>query len=85
MHELAHGAPDATATRIFWQRYGWPIVEVPTAMLETYRPPVVLHPGEHEILTLAQILPMPLMLLDDEVARAEAHCLQLQGKVGVRS
>ena len=34
MYELAHGAPDATATRVFWQRYGWHVVEVSAAMLE---------------------------------------------------
>ena len=82
---LARGAPDALTVRLFWQRYGWPVVEVSSAVLDAYTPPVILDPGELELLALAQTLTDPLVLLDDEVARAEARRLQLQvrGTLGV--
>ena len=67
---LVRGAPDALTVRLFWQRQQWPIVDVPEALLSAYIPPVVLDPGETEILALAQSLVDPLLLLDDEVARA---------------
>jgi hypothetical protein len=41
---LARGAPDALAVRLFWQRRGWPIVDVPDALLSTYSPAVILDP-----------------------------------------
>jgi predicted nucleic acid-binding protein len=46
---------------------------------------VVLDPGELEVLVLAQSLADPLVLLDDEVARAEARRLKLQlcGTLGI--
>lgn len=75
---LARGAPDALTVRLFWQRYGWSVVEVSSAALDAYTPPVILDPGEHELLALAHTLPAPLVLLDDEAARAEARRLQLQ-------
>jgi predicted nucleic acid-binding protein len=82
---LARGAPDALTVRLFWQRHGWPVVEVPSAVLEAYTPSMLLHPGERELLALAQTQTNPLMLLDDEVARAEARRLQLpvRGTLGV--
>jgi hypothetical protein len=36
---LALGAADARTIRLFWQATGWPIVEVPAALLATYKPP----------------------------------------------
>ena len=66
---LARGAPDALTVRLFWQRYGWSVVEVSSAALDAYTPPVILDPGEHELLALAQTLPAPLVLLDDEAAQ----------------
>ncbi len=82
---LACGAPDALTVRLFWQRQRWPIVDVPDAVLSAYAPPVVLDPGETEVLALAQTLADPLVLLDDEVARAEARRLKLRlrGTLGI--
>lgn len=82
---LTRGAPDALTVRLFWQRQEWPIVDVPQALLSAYVPPVVLDPGETELLALAQSLANPLVLLDDEVARAEARRLKLQmcGTLGI--
>jgi len=82
---LIRGAPDALTVRLFWQRQQWPIVDVPEALLSAYAPPVVLDPGETELLALAQSLADPLVLLDDEVARAEARRLKLRlcGTLGI--
>ena len=82
---LARGAPDALTVRLFLQRQRWPIVDVPDAVLSAYTPSVVLDPGETEVLALAQTLMDPLVLLDDEVARAEARRLKLRlrGTLGI--
>lgn len=82
---LARGAPDALVARLFWQRQGWPIVEVSPEVLSAYEPAVILDPGEREVLALAQTLPDPLVLLDDEAARTEARRLGLRvrGTLGV--
>jgi predicted nucleic acid-binding protein len=82
---LARGAPDALTVRLFWQRQGRPVVEVSSAVLAAYTPPVILHPGERSLLALAQTLPDPLVLLDDEVARTEARRLKLpvRGTLGI--
>lgn len=82
---LSRGAPDAFTVRLFWQRQQWPIVKVPQALLSAYAPPVVLDPGETEVLALAQSLADPLVLLDDEIARAEARRLKLRlcGTLGI--
>jgi predicted nucleic acid-binding protein len=82
---LVRGAPDALTVRLFWQRQQWPIVDVPQALLSAYAPPVILDPGEMELLALAQSLLNPLVLLDDEVARVEARRLNLQpcGTLGI--
>ena len=58
---------------------------VPEAVLSSYTPPVILDPGETEVLALARTLKDPLVLLDDEVARAEARRLKLRvrGTLGV--
>jgi len=82
---LCRGASDAFVVRLFWERRHWPIVEVPEALLTAYAPPVVLDAGETEVLALAQSLADPLVLLDDEIARAEARRLKLRvcGTLGV--
>ncbi len=82
---LAWGAPEALTVRLFWQRHDWPIVEVPEEVMSSYVLPVVLDPGETEVLALARTLPDPLVLLDDEVARVEARRLELRlrGTLGI--
>jgi predicted nucleic acid-binding protein len=82
---LIRGAPDALTVRLFWQRQQWPIVDVPQALLAAYEPLVVLDPGETEVLALARSLTNPLVLLDDEIARAEARRLNLRlcGTLGI--
>jgi predicted nucleic acid-binding protein len=82
---LARGAPEALTVRLFWQSQQWPIVDVPETLLSAYVPPVVLDPGETEVLAVAQSLADPLVLLDDEVARAEARRLKLPlcGTLGI--
>jgi predicted nucleic acid-binding protein len=82
---LARGAPDARVVRLFWQRQGWPVVEVPQEVLSAYEPPVILDPGEKEVLAFAQTFADPLVLLDDDVARSEARRLGLRthGTLGV--
>ena len=82
---LAHGAPDALTVRLFWERQKWPVVDVPTSAMSSYTPSVTLGPGETEVLALAQTLADPLVLLDDEVARAEARRLKLRlrGTLGI--
>lgn len=82
---LSRGAPDAFTIRLFWQHQAWPIVDIPVANLASYKPPVTLHRGEIEVLILAQMLNASLILLDDEVARAEARRLglQLRGTLGI--
>ena len=71
--------------RLFWQRQGWLIVDVAEAQPSACAAPVILDPGETEVLALAQALVEPLVLLDDEVARAEARRLRLQvcGTLGI--
>ena len=82
---LTLGAHDARTIRLFWQAKDWPIIKVTAATLAAYQPPVILDPGETEILALAQTLPDVLVLLDDETARAEARRLKLhvRGTLGV--
>ena len=86
---LARGAPGAFTVRLFWQRHQWPIVDVSESLLSArtavrYTSPVILGPGETETLALAQTLTNPLVLLDDEAARAEARRLgvRIRGTVG---
>ncbi|MFC2031702.1 hypothetical protein ACFLWA_13365 [Chloroflexota bacterium] len=82
---LLRGAPDALTVRLFWQRRGWPIIDVPEALVSAYAPTVVLDPGETELLAPAQSLVNPLVLLDDEVARTESRRLGLRlcGTLGI--
>lgn len=82
----ARGASDALTIRLFWQYQAWPVVDISeTDQQLIYEPQVILHPGEVEVLTLAQTLNDPLILLDDEVARAEARRLRLRlrGTLGI--
>lgn len=82
---LALGAPDARTIRLFWQAKNWPIVKVSATMRAAYKPPVILDPGETEVLALARALRDVLVLLDDETARGEARRLKLRvrGTLGV--
>jgi predicted nucleic acid-binding protein len=81
----ARGASDALTIRLFLQYQAWPVVDISEEDRSTYKPPVLLHPGEMEVLTLAQRLRDPLILLDDEVARMEARRLRLRvrGTLGI--
>lgn len=82
---LARRAPDAFTVRLFWQCHGWPILDVPDAVLSSCTPLVILDPGETEVLALAPTLKDPLVLLDDEIAPAEARRLRLRvcGTLGI--
>jgi predicted nucleic acid-binding protein len=82
---LALGMPDSRTIHLFWRAKGWPVIEVTAATLTAYEPPVILDPGETEVLALAQTLSDPLVLLDDETARAEARRLKLyvRGTLGI--
>jgi predicted nucleic acid-binding protein len=82
---LNRGAQDAFTVRRFWQRQKWPIVDLSDALLSAYAPSVILGPGETETLALAQTLTDPMILLDDEAARAEARRLgiRIRGTLGV--
>ena len=82
---MARGAADALTIRLFLNQQSWPIVDVPHKILSAYTPAIVLDPGETEVLALAQTLPNPVVLLDDEAARTEARRLNLTvyGTLGV--
>ncbi|HKX31232.1 MAG TPA: DUF3368 domain-containing protein [Blastocatellia bacterium] len=82
---LARGAPEALTVRLFWQRQGWPIVDVTLHDLSAYTPSATLDPGETEVLALARTLQDPLVLLDDETARTEARHLglRIRGTLGI--
>ncbi len=82
---LVRGEPDALTVRLFLQRQGSPIVDPSPALMSAYEAPVVLDPGEMQVLALAQSLDDPLVLVDDEVARGEARRLGLNvlGTLGI--
>lgn len=82
---LSRGALDALTVRLFWEQRDWPVIDVPEPVLSAYTPPVILGPGEIEVLALAQTLEDPLVLVDDEVARVEARRLELHvhGTLGI--
>ncbi|HZF07761.1 MAG TPA: DUF3368 domain-containing protein [Thermoanaerobaculia bacterium] len=82
---LARGATDAGTIRLFLDRSGWPILEVPEPTIRGYDPLVVLDPGERDLLILAQSIPEALLLIDDEIARGEARRLGLavRGTLGI--
>jgi predicted nucleic acid-binding protein len=82
---LAKGASDAVTIRLFLQRQKWPVVDVPSAVLDSYISSVILGSGERAVLALAQKARYPLVLLDDEIARSEARRLNLplRGTLGI--
>lgn len=82
---LARGLPDAATVRRFLAHHEIPVIGVATPVLEAYKPPVALDAGEHELLALARTFPDALVLMDDEVARAEARRLGLEvrGTLGI--
>ncbi|MFN2131425.1 MAG: hypothetical protein ACK2VD_12925 [Anaerolineae bacterium] len=82
---LVRGAPEALVVRLFWEHQHWPVTDVPASTMSSYAPSVILGAGETEVLGLAHALNDPLVLLDDEVARAEARRLGLRvrGTLGI--
>ena len=82
---LARGAAEALIVHLFWEQQRWPVITVSDAILSGYTPPMILGPGERAVLALAQTFPQPLVLLDDEAARAEARRLNLSvcGTIGI--
>jgi uncharacterized protein len=82
---MARGAPEALMVRLFWQRQGWPVVDVQSDVISAYTPSATLDPGEIEVIALARTLVDPLVLLDDEIARTEARRLNLRvrGTLGI--
>ncbi|MEA3349962.1 MAG: hypothetical protein U9Q82_05015 [Chloroflexota bacterium] len=82
---LARGAPDAQVVRLFCSQRQLPVVSVSETTMMDYTPQVILDPGETEVLALAQSVMNPFLLMDDEVARAEARRLKIQvrGTLGV--
>ncbi|NJL28755.1 MAG: hypothetical protein HC897_13115 [Thermoanaerobaculia bacterium] len=79
-HGFAGGHADAHLIKRFWQQHDWPIEEVSETELESWRPAVTLGAGELHVLALARNRPGSLVLLDDELARAEARRLGLSVK-----
>ncbi|MEE8585177.1 MAG: hypothetical protein V3T83_10035 [Acidobacteriota bacterium] len=75
---LRRGAADAHAVRLFWMRQGWPVDDVSDSVRSAYSPSAGLDQGEFDVLAIARTLKNPLLLMDDEVARAQARLLQLQ-------
>jgi len=73
----AQGAPDALAIRLFWQKYGLPIITVSDDALNAYKPAITLDPGEWATFAHALTLKEVLVLVDDEDARKEARRLGL--------
>lgn len=82
---LIHGASEASSIRYFWQQHRWPIIDTPEHLLTTFSPSVILDPGETEVLALATTYNDSLVLIDDELARAEARRLRLRvrGTIGI--
>jgi predicted nucleic acid-binding protein len=82
---LARGSTDALTLRLFLARTDWPIVDAPEEPARDAAPTILLDPGERDLLAVAQTLPEALLLIDDEVARAEARRLGLsvRGTLGI--
>jgi predicted nucleic acid-binding protein len=80
-------APDSLGIRLFLERHNFPIVDVSEEVLQKYVPVPALDTGERHLLSLARTLAgtETLVLIDDELARAEARRLGLsvKGTVGV--
>jgi predicted nucleic acid-binding protein len=51
---LARGAPEALMVRLFWQRQGWPVVDVQSDIISAYTPSYTLDPGENRSVGLGQ-------------------------------
>jgi uncharacterized protein len=81
------GAPDSFNVRMFLKHYDFPILDVSEQVLRGYTPVPTLGSGEKHLLSLARSLSGAevLVLLDDELARAEARRLgfQVKGTVGI--
>jgi len=79
------GYPDALAARLLWRQQRWPVISLDARAIAGYTPSIILDRGEQETLALALTLDDPLVLIDDEVARAEARRLNLRvrGTIGV--
>lgn len=82
---LAQGFDDALTVQLFWKQHAWPVEEVSESVLSSYQPTRILDAGERQVLALAKTMSEPLVLLDDELARAEARQLNLavKGTLGV--
>lgn len=77
---LARGAPDARIVQLYWERRGWPIIEVPERLLADFHSSVVLDAGEIEVLALASDDTNAMVLIDDDLARREARRLEVEAK-----
>lgn len=77
---LARGAADARTVQLFWQQSGWPVIDVSHDVGGAFRPGSILDAGETEVLALARGDPDTLVLIDDEMARAESRRLGLEVK-----
>lgn len=82
---LARGEPDALVVRLFWNQRQWPITTVAHLHPGSYQSEAILDRGESAVIALGLTKPGSLLLLDDTVARAEAHRLGLavKGTLGV--
>ncbi len=82
---ITYGASDALTIKLFLQYHNLPIIEVSTSTLASYIPSVMLDRGERELLALAQTVSEPFVILDEEIARAEARRLNIpvHGTLGV--
>jgi predicted nucleic acid-binding protein len=82
---LLRGASEALTVQLFWKHQQWPVIDLSARTASSYTPAVILGAGEVEVLALGQTLSDVLVLLDDEVARAEARRLGLRvrGTLGI--
>jgi predicted nucleic acid-binding protein len=82
---LARGLADARTVQLFWRQWDWPVVEVDPKTARAFVPSKDLGRGEHHVLALALESHPRLVLLDEELARAEARRqgLPVKGTLGV--
>jgi predicted nucleic acid-binding protein len=82
---LVIGMPDALTIKLFVENRQVKVESIPPAVIAAYSPPVILGPGEVSVLALAKTVPDPLVLMDDEIARSEAHRLgfSVKGTLGI--
>jgi len=80
-------APDSANIRLFLEHHKFPILDISDPLLQSYDSAPILGLGERHVLALAQSFTGAeiLVLLDDEMARAEARRigLQVKGTLGV--